>query len=116
MSSYSVNEYFQCSHCGKQVELAWWHTNRTLNVTSSYTNQTYEVARYAVVNTAPRPEGYLEDYLAANGADIEVPYNDTQKADLYAELASGAESGLDYSSRCVVYHVVKGPVLIILRY
>jgi hypothetical protein len=42
-----------------EVELAWWHTNRTLNVTSPYTNNTYEVARYAVNNTAPRPESYF---------------------------------------------------------
>lgn len=28
-----------------------------------------------------------------------TPYNDTEKAALYAELASGAESGWDYSSR-----------------
>lgn len=40
-------------------ELEWWHTNRTLNVTSPYTSKTYEVARYAVNNTAPRPESYL---------------------------------------------------------
>lgn len=40
-------------------ELAWWHTNRTVNVTSPYTNQTYEVYRYAVNNSAPRPESYL---------------------------------------------------------
>ena len=42
-----------------ELELSWWHTNRTLNVTSPFTNNTYEVARYAVNNTAPRPESYL---------------------------------------------------------
>jgi alpha,alpha-trehalase len=39
-----------------EVELAWWQTNRTISVKSPYTGQTYQVARYAVVNTAPRPE------------------------------------------------------------
>ena len=42
-----------------EAELSWWHTNRTLNVTSPFTNTTYEVSRYAVTNTAPRPESYL---------------------------------------------------------
>lgn len=40
-------------------ELEFWHTNRTLNVTSPFTNKTYAVSRYAVNNTAPRPESYL---------------------------------------------------------
>ncbi|KDQ16083.1 glycoside hydrolase family 37 protein [Botryobasidium botryosum FD-172 SS1] len=84
-----------------EVELAWWATNRTIQITSPYSGQTYDVAHYAVVNTAPRPEGFLEDYLTANGADIETPFTDQQKEDLYADLASGAESGWDYSSRWV---------------
>ncbi|KAF8334741.1 Six-hairpin glycosidase-like protein [Cantharellus anzutake] len=46
-------------------------------------------------------KGFLQDYLAANGPDLVVPYNESQKADLYAELASGAESGHDYSSRWI---------------
>ncbi|TFY73373.1 hypothetical protein EWM64_g10639 [Hericium alpestre] len=40
-------------------ELTWWQDNRTVNVTSPFTNQTYAVARYAAANTAPRPESYL---------------------------------------------------------
>ena len=43
-----------------EKELAWWVTNRTLTVTSPYTNNSYPLARYAVNNTAPRPESYLE--------------------------------------------------------
>ena len=42
-----------------EKELAWWNTNRTSNITSPYTNKTYPMARYAVANTAPRPESYL---------------------------------------------------------
>ncbi|KAF8324783.1 Six-hairpin glycosidase-like protein [Cantharellus anzutake] len=84
-----------------EVELAWWEKNRTISVRSPYTRKTWDVARYAVVNSAPRPEGFLQDYLAANGPDLVVPYNESQKADLYAELASGAESGHDYSSRWI---------------
>jgi len=57
------------------------------------------VYHYSVTNSAPRPESYSEDYETVNGADVSPPYNDTQKAALYAELASGAETGWDYSSR-----------------
>ncbi|PIL35118.1 hypothetical protein GSI_02906 [Ganoderma sinense ZZ0214-1] len=81
-----------------EKELAWWATHRTVNVTSPFTNTTYAMARYAVNNTAPRPESYLTDYLTAN--DPTLPsLNEDQRSELYAELASGAESGWDYSSR-----------------
>jgi alpha,alpha-trehalase len=39
------------------------------------------------------------DYETANGADIQTPLNDSQKAELYSELATGAESGWDYTAR-----------------
>ncbi len=42
-------------------------------------------------------QGYQEDIKTAFGA---VPaLNETERGELYAELASGAESGYDYSSR-----------------
>lgn len=43
-----------------EKELIWWKTNRTVTVTSPYTNQTHDVLHYAVNNTAPRPESFLE--------------------------------------------------------
>lgn len=43
-----------------EKELAWWKNNRTINVTSPFTNTTHEMAHYAVVNTAPRPESYFQ--------------------------------------------------------
>ncbi|KAG9022809.1 hypothetical protein FS837_006129, partial [Tulasnella sp. UAMH 9824] len=85
-----------------EKELEWWATNRTISITSPYTNKTHKVSHYAVVNSAPRPESYLEDYETANGAvggNDNPGYTDDQKAALYAELASGAESGWDYSTR-----------------
>ena len=82
-----------------EAELLWWETNRTINVTSPYSYTTFPMARYAVGNSAPRPESYREDYEAANGVDLATPYTEQQKEDLYAELASGAETGWDYSSR-----------------
>jgi neutral trehalase len=39
------------------------------------------------------------DYTTANGPNVIPALTETQKADLYAELASGAESGWDYSMR-----------------
>ncbi|GMK53734.1 hypothetical protein CspeluHIS016_0103200 [Cutaneotrichosporon spelunceum] len=82
------------------AELLWWETNRTMNVTSPFSQKTHQVAHFAVNNSAPRPEGFVEDYGAAFGTP-ENPQNFTeqQRSDLYAELASGAESGWDYSSR-----------------
>lgn len=60
-------------------------------------------------NTQPRPESYREDYITANNQSYyaasgiiypeTAPLNDSEKAALYANLASGAESGWDYSSR-----------------
>lgn len=85
-----------------EKELSWWAKNRTISITSPYTSKTYQVSHYAVNNTAPRPESYLEDYETANGVvgGNENPgYTDEQKANLYAELASGAETGWDYSTR-----------------
>ncbi|KAJ3917985.1 glycoside hydrolase family 37 protein [Lentinula edodes] len=80
-----------------EKELQWWQNNRTVNVTSPYTNQTYAMARYAVNNTAPRPESYLTDYETAHGSGLNL--STSELSDLYAELASGAETGWDYCSR-----------------
>ncbi|KAG1810845.1 glycoside hydrolase family 37 protein [Suillus subaureus] len=82
-----------------EVELAWWANNRTIEVKSPYTNQTYMMAHYAVNNTAPRPESYLTDYLTVYDPTLSTPLTDSQAAELYSELASGAETGWDYSSR-----------------
>ncbi|EIW74545.1 glycoside hydrolase family 37 protein [Coniophora puteana RWD-64-598 SS2] len=82
-----------------EVELAWWNTNRTVQVTSPYTNKTYSLARYAVNNTAPRPESYLTDYLTVHDPTLQTPLTTDEASALYAELASGAETGWDYSSR-----------------
>ncbi|KAG1784945.1 glycoside hydrolase family 37 protein [Suillus plorans] len=82
-----------------EAELAWWANNRTIEVTSPYTNRTYMMAHYAVTNTAPRPESYLTDYLTVHDPTLSTPLTDDQAAELYSELASGAETGWDYSSR-----------------
>lgn len=81
-----------------EKELRWWSRERSLPVQSPFSNQTHTVYTYAVNNSAPRPESYRTDYETANSPNL-PSLNDTQKADLYAELASGAESGWDYSAR-----------------
>ncbi|KAG6867339.1 hypothetical protein C0993_004208, partial [Termitomyces sp. T159_Od127] len=78
-----------------EKELKWWDDNRSVQVQSA-SNVTHKVYHYSVNNSAPRPESYLTDYTTANVPDT---LNDTQKAALYAELASGAESGWDYTVR-----------------
>ncbi|KAB5589880.1 Trehalase [Ceratobasidium theobromae] len=80
-----------------EKELAWWSNNRILTVSSPGQNRTHNVYRYHVTNTAPRPESYLADYLTANGPGMNL--TEAQKGDLYAELATGAESGWDYTAR-----------------
>ncbi|KAF5319912.1 hypothetical protein D9611_011052 [Ephemerocybe angulata] len=81
-----------------EKELTWWDTNRSVSVKSPFTNQTHKVYHYSVTNSAPRPESYLTDYTTANDPALPT-LNDTAKAALYAELASGAESGWDYTTR-----------------
>ncbi|KAF8158436.1 trehalase [Crassisporium funariophilum] len=81
-----------------EKELKWWDDERSLQVKSPFSNTTFTMYHYSVTNTAPRPESYLTDYTTAN--DPASPtLNDTEKASLYAELASGAESGWDYTMR-----------------
>ncbi|KAL7628200.1 hypothetical protein AAE478_002398 [Parahypoxylon ruwenzoriense] len=87
----------------------FWVENRTVGITSG--DKTLHLARYSVQNTEPRPESYREDYVTANNKSYyassgiiypeSVPLNDTEKAMLYANLASGAESGWDYSTRWI---------------
>lgn len=74
-----------------ETELQWWRTNRTISVTSPYTGTSYSVARYFVTNSAPRPEGYVEDITTAFGGNPAL--NESARSALYAELASGAETG-----------------------
>ncbi|KAG6841026.1 hypothetical protein C0991_002574 [Blastosporella zonata] len=76
-------------------ELKWWDDNRSVQVTSA-SNVTHKLYHYSVTNTAPRPESYLTDYTTAN---VPNTLNETQQAALYAELASGAETGWDYTVR-----------------
>lgn len=69
--------------------------------------------RYNVENTQPRPESYREDYVTATNKSYyaesgiiypEVkPLNESQRQYLYRNLATGAESGLDYTVKFTKY-------------
>lgn len=70
------------------AELRWWKINRdAADIGSQHLN------RYDSNTTSPRPESYLEDVnLAASCPSGNVPT-------LYRNVAAGAESGWDFSSR-----------------
>ncbi|PVU84616.1 hypothetical protein BB559_007527 [Furculomyces boomerangus] len=78
-------------------EHKYWKEKHTVNVTVSNNNGTkvFEMFRYFVNTDSPRPEGYSVDYYTAHNATSDP---NAQMA-LYAQLATGAESGNDYSSR-----------------
>ncbi|KAF2242436.1 glycoside hydrolase family 37 protein [Trematosphaeria pertusa] len=90
-----------------EKEYEFWVNNRT--VTLERAGKNYSLNHYAVLNTQPRPESYYEDYVTANNEsyyneagevfNATTPLNDTEMAQLYANLASGAESGWDYGTR-----------------
>ena len=91
-----------------EKELQFWTQNRTVELTSPFPGDKYNLSRYAVLNNQPRPESFREDYITAsnttyhslNGTEYQVSeLNDSQKAEVYAELASGAESGIDFSTK-----------------
>ncbi|OTB10135.1 glycoside hydrolase family 37 protein [Daldinia sp. EC12] len=87
----------------------FWIENRTLAITSG--DETFHLAHYGVQNTEPRPESYREDYITANNRSYYAasgiiypesrPLNESEKAELYSNLASGAESGWDYNTRFI---------------
>ncbi|PSN69524.1 trehalose [Corynespora cassiicola Philippines] len=88
-------------------EYDFWVKNRT--VTLERAGRNYSLNHYAVSNTQPRPESYYEDYVTATnetyfneeGEEFNAtePLSEEERAQLYANLASGAESGWDYTAR-----------------
>lgn len=90
-------------------EHEFFMTNRTVDVTVG--GKTYKLNHYAVENNQPRPESYREDYTTAMNSSYYSedgtiypqvqPLSETEIDTLYANLASGAETGWDYSSRWI---------------
>jgi alpha,alpha-trehalase len=68
-------------------------TQRAVSITHE-DGRVFVMNMYNVTNTSPRPESYLEDFRTASklrGAD--------QQESFYANVASGAETGWDFSTR-----------------
>lgn len=92
-----------------EKEHKFWTQNRTVEL--EVDGKIYSLNHYAVTNNQPRPESFREDYVTANNAsyynkegdifNVTTPLNESQIAQLYSNLASGAESGFDYSLRWV---------------
>lgn len=81
-------------------EYKFWRTNTT--VTIRHSDRKYKLNRFNVENHSPRPESYVEDYnLVHHSPQALTP---KQQSDLFSDLATGAESGWDYSSRWTKQH------------
>ncbi|OBZ88799.1 Trehalase [Choanephora cucurbitarum] len=78
-------------------EYQGWIANTTVQIADpNNRNVKYKLNRYITENTSPRPESYLEDYNTVNNG---TDFTDEVKKQMYADIAAGAESGWDYSSR-----------------
>ncbi|CAE6435097.1 unnamed protein product [Rhizoctonia solani] len=81
-----------------EKELRWWTDNRGITVKSPHDPAvTHFVYHYNVNADGPRPESYAEDWMTA-WCDERPPTRD-EESRIYSELASGAESGWDYTAR-----------------
>jgi len=74
-------------------EYAFWELFRSVTLTFN-DGSNHRLNVYGVVSDVPRPESYVEDLEL--GSHFET---DDKRADFYSQMASGAESGWDYSSR-----------------
>ncbi len=66
-------------------------------------------SRYSVLDTQTCPESYVEDYQTVNNQSYwsisgqlfpqTAPLDESEQVAMYAQLASGAESGWDYRTQ-----------------
>jgi alpha,alpha-trehalase len=77
------------------TELRFWLNNRLVDVVKD--GIVYKLAHYNSNSGSPRPESYYEDVTTAS-----VFSDERDKAELYMDLKSAAESGWDFSSRWIV--------------
>ncbi|KAI8984171.1 trehalase [Mycotypha africana] len=79
-----------------EKEYHHWMRDRSIEVTNPRNDNVYTLNHYAVNNKYPRPESYVQDFNTVNtGTD----FSDEEKEQLYADIAAGAETGWDFSSR-----------------
>ncbi|KAJ2257961.1 hypothetical protein GGI13_000750 [Coemansia sp. RSA 455] len=80
-----------------EKEHAYWQANHLINVTKPDDSGTVQLSRYIVDTDQPRPEAYTKDYELAHNATTDP----AAQAAIYADMATGAESGWDYTTRWV---------------
>ncbi|PRW32561.1 putative trehalase [Chlorella sorokiniana] len=81
------------------LEHAYWTSPPKQVVAVGPTGQRYNVSRYYARWQQPRPESYIEDLETARKAGLPTDPPDADTQQLWRDLASGAESGWDYSTR-----------------
>ncbi|XP_072049491.1 trehalase-like [Amphiura filiformis] len=98
----SVYEYFKTTGDFEFVksllptlekEYSFWMSNRTVQVQKPGSDESHLLNRYDVFMGKPRPESFREDVITCSSSD------QGESARICSDLASGAESGWDYSSR-----------------
>jgi alpha,alpha-trehalase len=76
-------------------EYSYWMSSKHMVLYMDRNGNHHKVNRYNVDNTQPRPESYMKDYdLAQKSFQTE-----NERKNFYAQVAAGAESGIDYSTR-----------------
>ncbi|KAJ2321819.1 hypothetical protein IWW52_000493 [Coemansia sp. RSA 2704] len=91
-----------------QREYAYWTDKHCVDVRVG--SRVLRLSRYFVDTDVPRPEAYSDDYELAHN----VTGDPQIQARLYADLATGAESGWDFSTRWV-RDIHRAPVLETIR-
>ena len=77
-------------------EFYYWMDEHMINIHKN--GREYRMARFNCQDPGPRPESYYEDYSLAHQDDLSIE----EKASLYWEMKTGAETGWDYSSRWMI--------------
>ncbi|KAJ2005056.1 hypothetical protein GGI04_002391 [Coemansia thaxteri] len=76
-------------------EHAYWQNNHSVDIAAD--GKSWPLSRYIVDTDQPRPEAYAKDFELAHNASTDP----ARQAAIYADMATGAESGWDYSTRWV---------------
>ncbi|ORY08311.1 glycoside hydrolase [Basidiobolus meristosporus CBS 931.73] len=77
-------------------EYNYWRSKHSVKIQDHH-GRNHELTRYSVDNKYPRPESYHEDIITVEYAGFNV----SKQKELYADIATGAETGWDYSTRFV---------------
>jgi len=84
-----------------RTEYAWWMASgawgHAVTVAPAASGLVYTLNRYVTHQLEPRPESWAEDRATAAAAGLDPASSAAQL--LYSELAAGAETGWDFSSR-----------------